>query len=93
MAFRSYAYGRKCYSATVVCMNIYQLDATRLICPMPVIKLQEKIKGLVAGDKVELVCNDRGVLHDIPAWCRVHGHAVEQIEQIGNTIKITVIVK
>lgn len=74
-------------------MNIYQIDARRLICPMPVIKLHEKIKGLVMGDRVELICSDRGVLHDIPAWCRVHGHVVEHIEQIERDIKITVQVK
>lgn len=74
-------------------MTIYQLDAKRLICPMPVIKLQEKVKELSAGDKIEMICTDKGVLYDVPAWCRVHGHVVEQIEQIDKEIKIIVQVK
>jgi tRNA 2-thiouridine synthesizing protein A len=74
-------------------MSIYQLDTRRLICPMPVIKLQDKIKELKSGDKIELIGTDKGVLYDVPAWCRVHGHQVEQIEQHGHEIKITVLVK
>ncbi len=74
-------------------MTTYQLDAKRLICPMPVIKLQEKVKQLLPGDKIELICTDKGVLYDVPAWCRVHGHVVEAIEQLGSEIKIIVQVK
>jgi len=27
------------------------------------------------------LCTDPGVVHDIPAWCRVHGHEVCAIEE------------
>lgn len=57
-------------------MSEYQLDARRLICPMPVIRTQDKIKTLQAGDVLDVICTDPGCLHDIPAWCRVHGHEV-----------------
>lgn len=52
------------------------LDARHLICPMPVIKTQEHIRHLAAGDEFEVVATDPGALQDIPAWCRVHGHQV-----------------
>lgn len=53
-----------------------RLDARNLICPMPVIRTQEYIERLQAGDELEVVATDPGALHDIPAWCRVHGHGV-----------------
>lgn len=53
-----------------------QLDARNLICPMPVIRTQEYIKGLAAGDELEVIATDPGALQDIPAWCRVHGHEI-----------------
>jgi TusA-related sulfurtransferase len=28
------------------------------------------------GDELVAVCTDPGVLHDIPAWCRINGHVV-----------------
>lgn len=71
-------------------MNYYELDARRLICPMPVIKMQEKISALQKGDYLEVTSTDRGVLHDIPAWCRIHGHHVIKIEQTKLEIKIVV---
>ncbi len=52
------------------------LDARRLLCPMPVIRTQNRISELGPGTVLEVVCTDPGALHDIPAWCRVHGHTV-----------------
>ena len=53
-----------------------QLDARRLLCPMPVIKTQNRVAELENGVELEVICTDPGVLHDIPAWCRVNGHEV-----------------
>lgn len=54
----------------------HQLDARRLLCPMPVIRTQDRIAQLSAGDVLEVVCTDPGALNDIPAWCRINGHTV-----------------
>ena len=43
---------------------------------MPVIKTQDRIKELQAGDELIVYCTDPGVLQDIPAWCRINGHLV-----------------
>ncbi|MHB8346249.1 MAG: sulfurtransferase TusA family protein [Acidiferrobacterales bacterium] len=57
-------------------MNRYQLDARNLLCPMPVIRTQNKMATLRAGDIMEVRCTDPGALQDIPAWCRISGHDV-----------------
>ena len=57
-------------------MAHYQLDTQGLLCPMPVIKTQNKIKELAVGDTLEVVASDPGVMHDIPAWCRINGHTI-----------------
>lgn len=62
-------------------MAIHQLDARNLLCPMPVIKAQDFIAKLSSGDVLEVICTDPGAAHDIPAWCRVHGHTVKEIKQ------------
>ncbi|MEJ2360096.1 MAG: sulfurtransferase TusA family protein [Gammaproteobacteria bacterium] len=54
----------------------YQLDARRLLCPMPVIRTQDKVATLQPGDTLEIVCTDPGALNDVPAWCRINGHQV-----------------
>ncbi|MCX7074289.1 MAG: sulfurtransferase TusA family protein [Methylococcales bacterium] len=54
----------------------HNLNARRLLCPLPVIRTQEAVKKLKTGDILEVVCTDSGVLQDIPTWCRINGHTV-----------------
>lgn len=57
-------------------MNKEILNARRLLCPLPVIRTQDKVKHMKAGDQLEVICTDPGVMQDIPAWCRINGHKV-----------------
>lgn len=57
-------------------MNPVLVDARRLLCPMPVIRVQDKVAELSAGTLVEVVCSDPGALNDVPSWCRINGHRV-----------------
>lgn len=54
----------------------HQLDARGLLCPLPVIRTQTLVRKLTEGDVVHVIGTDPGILHDIPAWCRVHGHTL-----------------
>lgn len=71
-------------------MERHRLDARRLLCPLPVIRTQNRIKSLAPGDILEVVCTDPGAVHDIPAWCRVHGHRVTNTESLPDRIVITI---
>ena len=62
-------------------MSVTVVDARHLLCPLPVIRTQDRVEKLQAGDRVQVLCTDPGVVHDIPAWCRVHGHEVCTIEE------------
>ena len=70
------------------------LDARRLLCPLPVIRTQERIKGLAPGDTLDVTCTDPGVLHDIPAWCRLNGHLVTGTaeDRTAHELVITILV-
>ncbi len=57
-------------------MSRYTLDCRRLLCPMPVIRVQDRVAELQPGDELEAICTDPGALNDIPAWCRINGHRV-----------------
>ena len=59
----------------------YHLDLKNILCPLPVIKTQNKIKQLSPGDLLEVVCTDPGTLQDIPSWCRMYGHHVVDTRQ------------
>lgn len=71
-------------------MSREQLDARRLLCPMPVIKTQNQVADMQPGDEIEVICTDPGALNDIPAWARIHGHKVIDTQQEDDEIRITV---
>jgi len=67
-----------------------ELDARYLLCPMPVIRVQSAVAGLAPGDVLDVRATDPGALHDIPAWCRVHGHEVLDTATGDGEVRIVV---
>ena len=75
-------------------IRVFTLDARRLLCPMPVIRLQNYIRQEAqVGDEIQLLATDPGVRHDVPAWCRVHGHELIVIEEQNDFFSLRVIVR
>lgn len=62
-------------------MANYELDVRRLLCPMPVIKTQQKVKELVIGDVLTITATDPGAKYDVPAWAKMYGHKVLDIQE------------
>jgi len=71
-------------------MSAHELDARRMLCPMPVIRTQDKIKTLQPGDTLKVTCTDPGAKEDIPAWCRINGHRFIDIAEIENEIILNI---
>ena len=70
-------------------MSQETLDARRLLCPLPVIRTQDKVKSLNVGDVLTVYCTDPGVMQDIPAWCRINGHQVMETRSEDGVYIIT----
>lgn len=66
------------------------LDLRGHLCPIPVIRTQNRVKTLAPGDTLEITCTDPGALHDIPAWCDVHGHRLVECREENKEIIITI---
>ncbi len=67
------------------------LNAKRLLCPLPVIRTQDKVKTMTTGDILQVVCTDPGVMQDIPAWCRINGHKV--IEMVSDDMEYIIVLE
>ncbi len=65
-----------------------EIDARRLLCPMPVIRTQDAVATMQQGEVLKVVATDPGVKNDIPAWCRINGHAVEGMHEDNDEIII-----
>ena len=70
-------------------MSSHRLDARNMLCPLPVIKTQDRAAELEPGDILEVVCTDPGALNDIPAWCRINGHEVIDTAQSEDEVSVT----
>jgi len=72
---------------------VKNLDARRLLCPLPVIRTQDAVTGMQPGEELVVTATDPGVKNDIPAWCRINGHRVLAIEEQDDEIVIRIEVR
>lgn len=68
----------------------HTLDARRLLCPLPLIRVQDCAKTMFRGDILEVSCTDPGTLYDIPTWCQLHGHRVLHVARGDPVIVFTI---
>jgi TusA-related sulfurtransferase len=64
--------------------EVVELDARRLLCPMPVIRLQDCLAKQLEGVKVRITCTDPGTMNDIPSWCRINRQLLIESAQQDN---------
>ena len=69
------------------------MDATGLLCPLPVIRTQDRVATLRQGDVLSVHCTDPGALLDIPAWCRIHGHELLSTQENEEEVLICIRVR
>lgn len=53
-----------------------EIDATGLNCPMPVLRLQKKLRGMAAGAQVTLLASDPMAAVDVPHFCSQSGDKI-----------------
>ncbi len=58
-----------------------EIDASGLLCPLPVLKARKRLLAMEPGAVLRLVCDDPAALVDIPHFCAEQGHIVlERVE-------------
>lgn len=62
------------------------LNAKGLLCPLPLIRTQDFARTLVPGAEFTIQATDPGVYHDLPAWCRMHGHEIVSMQETADQI-------
>ena len=50
------------------------LDAKGLNCPLPILKAKKALKGIEAGQILEVISTDPGSVADFEAFCRTTGN-------------------
>ncbi len=55
-------------------MATQTVDTKGLNCPMPLMKAKKGIKGLQAGDTLEVLSTDPGSVRDFESFCKATGN-------------------
>ena len=60
-------------------IGLIELDATGLLCPLPVLKLQKMIKSIKEKERIQLITDDPAAVVDVPHFCNEQGHHLIEI--------------
>ena len=64
------------------------LDATGLLCPLPVLKARRALKAVPAGGILEVLATDPGAIKDFEHFCHTTGcDLLESSEQPGGILR------
>lgn len=62
------------------------LDATGLLCPLPVLKARKRMKDLASGEVLTVHATDPGAERDFPAFCETQGHELIKVAKDGDIL-------
>ncbi|MEO0389672.1 MAG: sulfurtransferase TusA family protein [Pseudomonadota bacterium] len=60
-----------------------ELDATGLLCPLPVLKARKRLQGLSVGDHLRMRADDPAAIVDVPHFCAEAGHVLVETDLSG----------
>ena len=51
-----------------------EIDATGLLCPLPVLRLRKRMASLNSGSIIKILADDPAAILDIPHFCNENKH-------------------
>jgi tRNA 2-thiouridine synthesizing protein A len=70
----------------------YTLDATGLLCPLPVLKARKRLQPLAVGDTLTVRADDPAAVIDMPHFCAEAGHDLVSSD-VDSAVQVYVIRK
>lgn len=59
------------------------LDATGMLCPLPVLKARKRLQSLTKGARLTVLADDPAAIVDMPHFCAESGHVLVSAEHDG----------
>ncbi|WP_069299916.1 sulfurtransferase TusA family protein [Neptunicoccus sediminis] len=73
-----------------------ELDATGLLCPLPVLKARKRLLALQSGQVLKVRADDPAAVIDMPHFCAEQGHRLidsQEETDANGTVQIYLIAK
>lgn len=58
-----------------------ELDATGLLCPLPVLKAAKQLRSMAPGAVLKLIADDPAAVVDVPHFCAEQGYKLLSAEE------------
>jgi len=71
-------------------MATQTLDTSGLNCPLPILKTKKALKGMAAGETLELLATDPGSVADIAAFCNQTGNDLVESGEDSGTYRFVI---
>ena len=62
------------------------LDATGMVCPLPVLKARKMLQSMSPGEVLEVTATDPAAARDFAAFCNASGHRL--IERVPRKVRL-----
>jgi tRNA 2-thiouridine synthesizing protein A len=62
-----------------------EIDATGLLCPLPVLKARKRLSMMQSGQVLRLLASDAMAVVDVPHFCSEAGHGFEGMTELSGT--------
>ncbi|MEP1472020.1 MAG: sulfurtransferase TusA family protein [Halieaceae bacterium] len=56
--------------------NMVELDATGLLCPMPLLKAKRALNAMASGETLRVTATDQGSVRDFQVFAEQSGHTL-----------------
>lgn len=66
------------------------VDAIGMACPLPVIELAAAVDEVATGTVLELRADDPAAKVDVPVWCRMQRHRLDDVAKLDDHLRFRV---
>lgn len=71
--------------------NVPVIDASGLLCPLPVLRLRKALLAVPPGGQLRLIATDPAAVVDVPHFCAQSGHVLVGMRELpGGACEYTV---
>jgi TusA-related sulfurtransferase len=63
------------------------VDTSGKFCPLPILEVARAVRGLQAGQVVQVIATDPGVEEDMAAWCKATRNELVAMLRQGKTFR------
>ena len=67
-----------------------ELDATGLLCPLPVLKAAKRLRGMPSGAVLRMLADDPAAVVDVPHFCAEQGYKLVSSGEEGGVQVYTI---